>query len=137
MAGLFAGGNYQLNRLVLGAEGDWQWSNLIGNNQTLAPLGVAGTFPAGPFTISTTVKDYAAIRGRLGFTFGRFLAFGTVGWAWGNPLTSYALVAAAPFVNQGGRSTGWTAGVGVDYAFTTASLVGSSIATPPLPQPVS
>ena len=118
VAGLFVGGNYQLNRIVLGAEGDWQWSNLIGNNQILAPLGAAGAFPAGPFTISTTVKDYASVRGRLGFAFDRFLAFGTAGWAWGNPSTSYALVGAAPFVNQGGRATGWTAGVGVDYAFT-------------------
>ena len=118
LAGLFVGGNYQLNRVVLGAEADWQWSNLIGNNQTLAPLGAAGAFPAGPFTISTTVKDYASVRGRLGLAFDRFLAFGTAGWAWGNPSTSYALVGAAPFVNQGGRATGWTAGVGVDYAFT-------------------
>ena len=30
----------------------------------------------------------------------------------------FALVGAAPFVNQGGRATGWTAGVGVDYAIT-------------------
>ena len=27
LAGLFVGGNYQLNRIVLGAEGEWQWSN--------------------------------------------------------------------------------------------------------------
>jgi opacity protein-like surface antigen len=54
----------------------------------------------------------------LGFAFDRFLAFGLAGWAWGNPLMSYALVGGAPFVNQGGRSTGWTAGVGVDYAVT-------------------
>ena len=116
VAGLFVGGNYQLNKVVLGVEGDWQWSNLIGNNQILAPLGAAGAFPAGPFTISTTVKDYASVRGRLGFAFDRFLVFGTGGWAWGNPLTSYALVGAAPFFNQGGSSTGWTAGLGVDYA---------------------
>lgn len=99
-------------------KGDWQWSNLTGNNQTRAPLGAAGAFPSGPFMISTTVKDYASVRGRLGFAFDRFQAFATAGWAWGNPLTSYALVGDAPLVNQGGRSTGWTAGVGVDYAFT-------------------
>ena len=75
---------------MVGLEGDWQWSNLIGNNQTLAPLGAAGAFPGGPFTISTTVKDYASIRGRLGFAFARFLVFGTGGWAWGNPSTSFA-----------------------------------------------
>src|SRR5262249_17808458 len=27
LAGVFAGANYHLNRVVLGAEGDWQWSN--------------------------------------------------------------------------------------------------------------
>ena len=118
VAGLFTGGNYQINKFVLGVEGDWQWSNLIGNNQTLAPLGAAGVFPGGPFTISTTVKDYASIRGRIGFALDRFLLFGTGGWAWGNPSTSYALTGAAPFVNNGGSSTGWTAGFGVDYALT-------------------
>jgi outer membrane immunogenic protein len=65
-------------------------------------------------------EGYAAVRGRLGIAFDRFLAFGTAGWAWGNPLMSYALTGAAPFVNNGGSSTGWTAGLGVDYAFTNS-----------------
>ena len=123
VAGLFVGGNYQINKVVLGIEGDWQWSNLLGNNQILAPLGASGTFPSGRFLVSTTVKDYASVRGRLGLAFDRFLVFGTGGWAWGNPLTSYALVGAAPFFNNSGSSTGWTAGLGVDYAFTD-SVVG-------------
>ena len=118
IAGVFVGGNYQVDRLVVGLEGDWQWSNLIGNNQTLAPLGAAGAFPGGPFTISTTVKDYASIRGRLGLAFARFLMFGTGGWAWGNPSTSYATTGAAPFAATGGNATGWTAGAGIDYALT-------------------
>jgi outer membrane immunogenic protein len=118
VAGLFVGGNYQINKIVLGVEGDWQWSNLIGNNQILAPFGAVGAFPGGPFTISTTVKDYAAVRARLGVAFDRFLLFGTGGWAWGNPLTSYALTSEAPFFNNGGSSTGWTGGLGVDYAFS-------------------
>ena len=107
-----------MNKIVLGVEGDWQWSNLIGNDQILAPLGAAGAFPGGPFTISTTVKDYAAVRGRVGLALDRFLVFGTGGWAWGPPLTSYALTNAAPFFNNNGNSTGWTAGLGVDYALT-------------------
>ena len=129
VAGLFVGGNYQINKLVLGVEGDWQWSNMIGNNQTLAPLGSAGVFPGGPFTISTTVKDYASIRGRLGIALDRVLVFGTGGWALGNPFTSYALTGAAPFVNNGGSSTGWTVGLGVDYAFTEGVLAALNIAT--------
>ena len=118
VAGLFVGGNYQIDKIVLGVEGDWQWSNLIGNNQILAPLGAVGVFPGGPFTISTTVKDYAGVRGRVGLALDHFLVFGTGGWAWGNPLTSYALTNAAPFFNNGGSAIGWTAGLGVDYAFT-------------------
>jgi opacity protein-like surface antigen len=78
-AGSFVGGNYQFNRLVLGVEGDWQWSNLTGNSQSLAPLRATGALPTGPFTISTTTKDYGSIRGRLGVAFDRFLVFGTGG----------------------------------------------------------
>ena len=37
---------------------------------------------------------------------------------WASRSIAYALVGAAPFVNQGGRAMGWTAGVGVDYAIT-------------------
>jgi hypothetical protein len=61
----FVGGNYQFNRFVLGVEGDWQWSDLTGNNQVLAALGSSGALPSGPFTVSTTTKDYGSIRSRL------------------------------------------------------------------------
>jgi opacity protein-like surface antigen len=118
-SGGFVGGNYQFNRIVVGAEGDWQWSNLTGNSQqsssfTLPP----GTFPGGPFAMSTTLKDYASIRGRLGYAFDRFLFFGTAGWAWGKPSTAYALTGSPPFFFNQGTSQGWTAGAGVDYAIT-------------------
>jgi opacity protein-like surface antigen len=121
-AGSFVGGNYQFNRFVLGVEGDWQWSNLTGNSQSLAPLGATAALPAGPFTVSTTTKDYGSIRGRLGVAFDRFLVFGTAGWAAGNPSTAFALTGAAPFVTTGGKSNGWTAGAGVEYAITDAIL---------------
>jgi opacity protein-like surface antigen/outer membrane receptor protein involved in Fe transport len=118
-AGGFIGGNYQFNKFVVGAEGDWQRSRLTGNSQQLAPLGTAGAFPGGPFLISTAIKDYGSLRGRVGFAFDRFLAFGTAGWACGNLSTSYALIGAAPFLTNGSDCTkGWTAGAGVDYAFT-------------------
>ena len=121
-AGPFVGGNYQFNRFVLGVEGDWQWSNLTGNNQVLAALGSTGALPSGPFTVSTSTKDYGSIRGRLGFTFDRFLLFGTAGWATGNPSTAFALTGSAPFVTTGGKSNGWTAGGGLEYAITDTIL---------------
>ena len=121
-AGGFIGGNYQFNRFVLGVEGDWQWSNLMGNSQVLAPLGATGVLPGGPFTVSTTTKDYGSIHGRFGVAFDRFLVFGTGGWAWGNPSTAYALTGAAPFVTTGNKSGGWTAGAGIEYAITDTIL---------------
>jgi len=117
-AGIFAGGNYQFGRFVAGVEGDWQRSSLTGNNQYYAPLGAAGTFPGGPFYVSTTIKNYESVRGRFGIAFGRFLVFGTGGPAWGDPSNAYALVGSAPFVVSPGGGYGWTAGAGLDYAFT-------------------
>jgi outer membrane immunogenic protein len=124
-AGVFAGGNYQFGRFVAGFEGDWQRTNLTGNNQQQAAITAAtslpaatGAFPGGPFTVLTTIKEDASIRGRLGFAYGRFLHFGTGGLAWGNPTHDYALLGSAPFVANGGNSLGWTAGAGLDYALT-------------------
>jgi opacity protein-like surface antigen len=117
-AGSFMGANYQFSQFVVGVEGDWQWSNLTGSNQVLVPLGAAGALPSGPFTVSTTTKDYGSIRGRLGVALDRFLVFGTGGWATGNPSTAFALTAAAPFVTTGAKSNGWTAGGGIEYAIT-------------------
>ena len=121
-AGCFVGGNYQFDRLVLGVEGDFQWSNLTGNSQSLAPLGATGALPAGPFTVSTSTKDYGSIRGRLGVAFDRFLVFGTGGWATGNPSIAFALTGAAPFVTANAKPNGWTAGAGVEYALTDTIL---------------
>ena len=101
-----------------------------GNNQQEAAIGAAGAFPGGPFTISTTIKDYESVRARLGIAYDRFLVFGTGGCAWGNPSTSYALLGAAPFATNAGNSNGWTAGAGVDYALPTMSLAVLNTDTP-------
>ena len=117
-AGIFVGANYQFNRLVIGVEGDWQRANLTGNNQQEAALGAVGTFPGGPFTMSTTIKNYESVRGRFGVALDRFLVFGTGGFAWGDPSVSYALLGSAPFATNATNANGWTAGVGLDYALT-------------------
>ena len=66
------------------------------------------------------MKDYLSVRGRLGYAWDRFLLFGTAGWAWGNPSTAYGGVGDAPLFINGGNTlaSGWTAGVGLEYAFT-------------------
>jgi opacity protein-like surface antigen/outer membrane receptor protein involved in Fe transport len=115
-AGVYIGANYQFDPFVAGVEGDWQKSSLTGNNRQQAAIGAVGTFPAGPFTVSTTIKDYESVRGRFGIALDRFLVFGTAGFAWGDPSTSYALLGSAPFAATGGNFSGWTVGAGLDFA---------------------
>ena len=118
IAGGFVGGNYQMGAFVVGAEADWQWANQTGTSGSVAGVG-------GPFTIASTVKSYGSARGRLGFAVDHWLFFGTAGWAWGTWSTSYAVTGAAPFfTNSASSNKGWTAGAGVEYAFTNY-LIGS------------
>lgn len=114
MGGGFVGANYQFNQLVIGIEADWQAADLKGNS---------GSIGTGPFTLSSTVKDYGSLRGRVGWAFDRLLVFGTAGWAWGSYSTSYAFTGLAPYlVNSVDSTDGWTAGGGIEYAFTNNIL---------------
>jgi outer membrane immunogenic protein len=127
-AGALAGGNYQFNHLVVGAEADFQWGNLTANSQADSLFTTpAGTLPGGPFTISTTIKEFGSVRARLGYAFDRLLIYGTGGWAWAYPTTGYALLGQPPFGVSGASTgifvnnadlSGWTVGAGLDYAFT-------------------
>ena len=110
IGGGFLGYNYQFSNVVLGVEADWQ----------AADLNASGAFPLFlPYNIGTKIKDYGSVRGRLGLAFDRWMVFGTAGAAWGSWETSYAVGGATPFVTSSVSShAGWTAGAGVEYAFT-------------------
>ena len=114
IGGGFVGYNWQFSNIVLGIEADWQASDLKGSGLTNTLL----------YNIRTSVSDYGSVRGRLGFAFDRWMMFGTAGWAWGSWDTSYGFAGAAgPFVTMNVQSTdGWTAGAGVEYAFTNNIL---------------
>lgn len=116
IGGGFIGGNYQVNNFVFGVEADWQ----------AADLNESGNFLFGgvpTYNFRTKIKDYGSVRGRVGVAFDRVLLFGTAGAAWGSWETSYAFIGAAPFVTSSVQSNvGWTAGAGVEYAFTNNLL---------------
>ena len=100
------GGNYQWGQFVLGIEADGDWQNLSGTTSVTAGSGCG----AG----CTTQSDWlATVRGRAGYAFDRVLVYGTGGAAFGNVQASYA---ALPFSSS--TQTGWTAGAGVEFAFT-------------------
>ena len=99
-AGVYTGANYQIGRFVLGAEADWQGANVCATTRRWRRSAATGTLRRGPFTITTTMKHYHSVRGRLGYAFDRFLLFGTAGWAWGNPSIAYGWPAIAPFFTK-------------------------------------
>jgi outer membrane immunogenic protein len=101
------GGNYQFigTPFVVGIEGDADWTNISGT--TFSPSGgcqVVGCESRSDFL--------ATIRGRAGWAWGRALLYGTAGAAFGN---IQAAAGAFPFSST--TEAGWTAGVGLEYAF--------------------
>ncbi|MFO1110569.1 MAG: outer membrane protein [Bradyrhizobium sp.] len=112
IGGGFIGGNYQINNVVLGVEADWQAADLDQSGNFLF-----GGVPT--YRIGTKIKDYGSVRGRLGLAFNQWMVFGTAGAAWGSWDTSYGLIGFPPALTDSVRSgVGWTAGAGVEYAFT-------------------
>jgi len=97
--GLFSGYNFQLdNNVVLGVEGDVTYGNADGSGGTP----------------NTSVKNDwdGTLRGRLGYAFGRFMIYGTGGLAVGR------VEASEGGVSDDNTAVGWTAGAGVETAFT-------------------
>jgi outer membrane immunogenic protein len=101
------GGNYQIGQFVIGAEGDFDWQNLRGASAAgvCAPAIIGGCAVASNWI--------ATIRGRAGFAADRALFYVTGGGAFANVKPS---TAALPY--GGGTEAGWTAGGGIEYAFT-------------------
>jgi outer membrane immunogenic protein len=105
LAGGTLGANYQWGQIVLGVEGDGDWTNL---NGTYSGVGVACGLGC------TTQSDWlATVRGRVGYAFDRFLVYGTAGGAFGNLQAGYVPTGTSASSTQ----TGWTAGGGIEYAF--------------------
>ena len=106
LAGGTLGANYQMGAFVLGIEGDGDWTNL---NGTTFVTGGTGCGPG----CETQSNWLATVRGRAGYAFDRILIYGTGGAAFGN---LQAAVGSLPFSSS--TQTGWTAGGGVEFAFT-------------------
>jgi outer membrane immunogenic protein len=100
------GGNVQWNALVLGLEGDWDYS---GQQVTL-------TGPNSAFTGSVKLPWFATARARVGVAADRVLFYATGGAAWidVNPSITDAAGATGSLTNT---QIGWTAGAGVEWAF--------------------
>jgi outer membrane immunogenic protein len=106
LGGAQVGANYQLNMLVLGAEGDFSWTDLKGSG--LDSLGD---------TINTNTEWTSTITGRIGAAFDRLLVYGKGGLALAEDQSSLTDLGGNTATTSFVR-TGWTVGGGLEYALS-------------------
>lgn len=93
------GYNWQAGQMVLGLEGDIDWSNLRGDTT------------CGGVACETRNSWLSTARGRLGYAAGRFMPYVTGGAAFGDIKTSAAGIGSAHETKAG-----WTIGGGLEAA---------------------
>jgi outer membrane immunogenic protein len=109
------GCNWQpASNLVLGVEGDGSWVDKKGDLPN----------PATPNFISETKEHWlATFRGRFGATFGQTLIYGTGGFAVGGVEALSTNTTTHVTISEDKTRTGWTAGGGIEHAFSHAWTV--------------
>jgi outer membrane immunogenic protein len=107
-----SGANYWAGGLVVGIQGDYDWTSINGSVANGIPLAVAVGL-----VDQTQIKSLASITGRVGGAWDRFLAYVKAGGAWlqGNYGFQTFGTPVAPTVSL--KQTGYTVGVGGEYAF--------------------
>jgi outer membrane immunogenic protein len=148
--GVYAGYNWAVTpSWVIGVEGDWSKTSL-GNTSVDPQLtsggvpvpspctsaGAAGAPTCNGVLMSDNLSWIATVRGRLGYTYGSMMLYGTAGGAWASLEQSGAVVplnlaaATNPLgrvgsiaLSQNATLTGWVAGGGVEFMATANWLV--------------
>lgn len=72
--GIEAGYNFQFGNIVAGVELDYAWSKMKGSSSDTRTFGCAGL-------CSGAINNFGTLRGRVGWSFDRFLPYFTVGVA--------------------------------------------------------
>jgi outer membrane immunogenic protein len=138
------GYNWQLGSMVLGLEGDLAWRHGT-DAATFTSGNIFGDFA----TFNTQQNWVGTVRPRVGFAANNWLIYGTGGVAFGGFKHAYSETRPGVVARAAADSdtkAGWTAGAGVEYAFTQQWSLGveylymdfgtdtlAQAATPPLP----
>jgi outer membrane immunogenic protein len=118
------GVNYEFwGGVVIGAEAMFDWAPNQNNTFTATVPAAAGLGGAGAGTASAQINNrwLTTATGKLGYAWDRVLVYGKGGGAWvgqsNSALTTTGL-AGGPFsISNSNTNWGWTAGVGVEWAF--------------------
>lgn len=129
LGGFQVGYNIQYATFLAGLEADWSYAGWGSSGSATGPPGIGGQYVT---AVATKLDWFGTVRGRLGIlATPALLLYGTGGVAYGNVNTSVVGSNLSPgncngmteYCNSGatsGLSVGWTAGVGLEYAFAPA-----------------
>lgn len=127
-SGGFGGGqigfNWQTGQVVMGVETDFQGGDIRGSTSSSGPWPFVGlsrlSEPGSLFTASQKIDWFGTARLRVGYAFDQMLLYATGGLVYGRvALQTDVLHPTVTFPASGDfTNTGWTAGGGIEYAFT-------------------
>ncbi len=115
IGGLQLGYNYQVNRLVFGAEGDISWTNARVSKTVIGTLNVPSSA-----ILSADNHWFATLAARAGVTEGAWLFYGKAGAAWTNVTYGGSATVGAvtnPRSDLTPTRSGWMLGVGAEWQF--------------------
>jgi outer membrane immunogenic protein len=121
LGGVQAGYNWQAANWVFGLETDIQGSTQKDNENCMLTCATGGTF----LMVDQRMSWLGTVRGRLGYSLGSTLFYGTAGLAYGgieNRLSGSVSLPVATSFNH--TRTGWTAGGGIETPFELFGLFG-------------
>jgi outer membrane immunogenic protein len=111
------GGNYQVNNIVIGVEGDFDGAT--NNNNTSNGVIVPGPGLGHTFQVSANNRWVATLAARFGVAVDRLLFYGKFGGGWVgvNGFTVTDLSTGASFTGSGSTTNGgWLLGTGFEWA---------------------
>jgi outer membrane immunogenic protein len=129
IGGFQVGYNWQTpTRLVVGVVADFQFSGITASGQAIVPPLNPGAFFAENQSHSATINWFGTLRGRVGYAWDRWQPYLSGGLAYGRVSdTINVFIPTSGYIGLGNNSstrTGWTAGGGIDYAYSERVTFG-------------
>jgi outer membrane immunogenic protein len=122
LGGVQAGANYQIGKLVVGAEGDFSWGAVKGSNTAFLINGHLFPFLSFNRNLTANTTGIGTVTARMGIAHDRWLIYGKGGVAWARTNYTESDIAPPPtsplFTGSATEArVGWTAGAGIEWAF--------------------